>query len=289
MKSHSDFNVRVVKEVEVTPQLTEDQDLCLTIGGDNTFLRAAGTIINSNKTAILGVNSQPKHQQGKLSDMKMDIEKHEEQIKMVVEYLQKVGTEDEAKYIEYKNRQRIHLKMMRYHGQCPITNKTFKQKSLSEQPLPDLPDPRDSCWAGVDSPENFLVLNEVMASEQDASQVSMYRLNVDNRDLGKFKSSGMLIATGTGSTGWLYSAKQITPHQVNHFKRAIGQTRDKTIDLVDYEIAKKINKKIIFSSSLDKMFYYVREGFQETAISEGFASDIVFTSEMLKGDVKIDG
>ena len=79
----------------------------------------------------------------------------------------------------------------------------------------------------------------------------MYRLEVNNKDLGKFKSSGILIATGTGSTGWLYSAKQITPHQVNHFKRQIGQTREKTIELVDYEIAKKMNQKTIFPSESD--------------------------------------
>jgi NAD kinase len=59
MESHSDFNIKVVKEVEVTPQMTSGQDLCLTIGGDNTFLRTAGTIINSANTAILGVNSTP--------------------------------------------------------------------------------------------------------------------------------------------------------------------------------------------------------------------------------------
>jgi hypothetical protein len=37
------------------------------------------------------------------------------------------------------------------------------------------------------------------------------------------------------------------------------------------------------------MFYYVREGFQETAISEGFCDSLIFTSEMLKGAIKIDG
>lgn len=51
------------------------------------------------------------------------------------------------------------------------------------------------------------MLNEVMTSEQDASQLSNYKLNVDDRELGKFKSSGIIISTGTGSTGWLYSAK----------------------------------------------------------------------------------
>ena len=59
MGSDTDFNIKVAKEVEVTPQMMEDQDLCITIGGDNTFLRAAGSIINAKQTAILGVNSQP--------------------------------------------------------------------------------------------------------------------------------------------------------------------------------------------------------------------------------------
>ena len=55
----------------------------------------------------------------------------------------------------------------------------------------------------------FDILNEVMAAEKDPSQLSLYRLNVDGRDLGKFRSSGIIIATGTGSTCWIYAAKQI--------------------------------------------------------------------------------
>ena len=47
MGSNTDFNIKVAKEVEVTAQMMEDQDLCITIGGDNTFLRAAGSIINA--------------------------------------------------------------------------------------------------------------------------------------------------------------------------------------------------------------------------------------------------
>ena len=55
-----------------------------------------------------------------------------------------------------------------------------------------------------------MILNELMVAEIDPSRVSNYRLTVDGRDVGKFKSSGILIATGTGSTGWLYSARQTT-------------------------------------------------------------------------------
>lgn len=32
--------------------------------------------------------------------------------------------------------------------------------------------------------------------------------------MGKFKSSGMLISTGTGSSGWLLSIKRMTPERV---------------------------------------------------------------------------
>ena len=61
---------------------------------------------------------------------------------------------------------------------------------------------------------NRLVLNEVFVAEKDVAQTSCYRLTVDNKDMGKFKSSGLIIATGTGSSGWLYSARQITYHDV---------------------------------------------------------------------------
>ena len=59
-----------------------------------------------------------------------------------------------------------------------------------------------------------LCLNEVFAAEKDESCTSMYKLIVDDKDMGKFKSSGIIISTGTGSSGWLYSARQITYHDV---------------------------------------------------------------------------
>jgi NAD kinase len=54
---------------------------------------------------------------------------------------------------------------------------------------------------------NKLSLNEVFIAERDIACTSMNRLISDGKDMGKFKSSGILIATGTGSSGWLYSTK----------------------------------------------------------------------------------
>jgi hypothetical protein len=47
-------------------------------------------------------------------------------------------------------------------------------------------------------------------------------LIVDGKDMGKFKSSGIIISTGTGSSGWLYSARQITAHDVSIIQEIMG-------------------------------------------------------------------
>ncbi len=57
---------------------------------------------------------------------------------------------------------------------------------------------------------NHLVLNEVFAAEINPGKTSIYSFDIDGRDLGKFKSSGIIISSGTGSSGWLVSAKRVT-------------------------------------------------------------------------------
>jgi NAD+ kinase len=57
---------------------------------------------------------------------------------------------------------------------------------------------------------NKLVLNEIFTAEKDVGKTSLYRLKADGKELGKFKSSGIIISTGTGSSGWLFSARRIT-------------------------------------------------------------------------------
>jgi len=54
-------------------------------------------------------------------------------------------------------------------------------------------------------------------------------------------------------------------------------------------MAKKISEKTVFPADSDKMYYFVREGFQETNISEGFTQNLILTSEMFNGVVKLDG
>ena len=75
-------------------------------------------------------------------------------------------------------------------------------------------------------------MNEVFAAEKDVSSTSMYRVVVDDKDMGKFKSSGIIIATGTGSSGWLYSARSISSHVVAKIQQFLGNYEDS--ELVPY-------------------------------------------------------
>ena len=60
LKQNKNWRVESIREVDVTFEEMQDRDLCITLGGDNTFLKAASAISNSERTAIMGVNSQPK-------------------------------------------------------------------------------------------------------------------------------------------------------------------------------------------------------------------------------------
>ena len=254
------YKVDCVNEVDLAHKKTENKDLLISVGGDNTFLRSASSIRNNQDTSILGINSCPMYQDGTLTSFQVNHGDHKQQIEMFIKCLDQSGKSSEPDYIEYYPRQRIQLKIQRYMNMCQETNAAFGLKSsnfkLSDQELE-----RDPTQSGtvrkLGNMENFEddfkddeynVLNEVMTAERDPSQLSIYRLNVNGRDLGKFRSSGILIATGTGSTGWLYSAKAIGADRVTHIKKALGMKaeNDNSSDLIDYEIAKRINDKTIF-------------------------------------------
>jgi hypothetical protein len=59
-------------------------------------------------------------------------------------------------------------------------------------------------------------------AEKNVGASSIYRIRVDGDYIGKFKSSGLIIASGTGSTGWLNSAKRFTEHDVAHAMSVMG-------------------------------------------------------------------
>lgn len=139
---------------------------------------------------------------------------------------------------------------------------------------------------------NRLVLNEVFVAEKDVAQTSCYRLTVDNRDMGKFKSSGLIIATGTGSSGWLYSARQITYHDVGTIQSFLGN--DENTELANIHLSRLISSSNVFPYDSDKLYYFVREGYTMDPATyswraEGYCNVIKVISEMIDGSIQIDG
>lgn len=68
---------------------------------------------------------------------------------------------------------------------------------------------------------NHLMLNELFMAEKDSSKTSTYQINVDGMNLGRFKSSGVIVSTGTGSSGWLYGAKRVTNTNVKDIAKEL--------------------------------------------------------------------
>lgn len=56
LQKNAGIHVTVKSEVELQNTDVSDIDLCISLGGDNTFLKTAAIIKNSKKTAILGLN-----------------------------------------------------------------------------------------------------------------------------------------------------------------------------------------------------------------------------------------
>ena len=157
------LQVTVKNECMVEEKDAVDKDLVVSVGGDSTYLRAAGLIPDSSKP-ILGVNSDPARWRGALLNLGIPFESREQAVKGFLDALDK--------------------------GQFKYFNRTRSLFKMNER--------------------KHLCLNEVFAAEKDVSITSMFRMVVNGKALGKFKSSGLLISTGTGSSGWLYWARQIT-------------------------------------------------------------------------------
>lgn len=103
-----------------------------------------------------------------------------------------------------------------------------------------------------------LTLNEVFAAEKDVSSCSVFRVKLDADEyIGKFKSSGILISSGTGSTGWVHSARKFTEMDIHRALVEFGMHDEN--ELVRLHLAESLSNQNVFDHDMEKMFYYVRE------------------------------
>lgn len=156
-----------------------------------------------------------------------------------------------------------------------------------------------------------LILNEVFLAEKDPSKTSTYKLFADDVDLGVFQSSGIIVATGTGSSGWLYGARRISANSIRKIAREMLKLYDDVeeftaqdeheIDALnqivnDYtlvdQLAQGMSQATEYDSASRQMYYYVRESMKTAVLrqKEGFANERVkLLSELYDGQLCIDG
>ena len=47
-------------------------------------------------------------------------------------------------------------------------------------------------------------------------------MSADDEHLGLFKGSGLIVSTGTGSTGWLYAVRKIREDHLRMVQKLLG-------------------------------------------------------------------
>lgn len=175
--------VVVKSETEATAEDMRDVDCVVAMGGDHTFLRASGLIWDS-RIPLLGINTNRDVYTGVLAPHYIDAEEQERHAAMILESM----NDDHA--VGYDKRTRILYERVKVHEE--------------------------------DEEQKVLCLNEAFCAERDVSSASRYCVLKDGKDLGVFKSSGLIVSTGTGSTGWLYAARQLTVQQLMEVQAMIG-------------------------------------------------------------------
>jgi NAD+ kinase len=139
-------------------------------------------------------------------------------------------------------------------------------------------------------------LDELFAAETNVSSTSLFRIHVDGEFKGKFKSSGVIISSGSGSTGWAQSYRKISPKTFKLLKDTIGifKSDPKADAEENQKVSYELSKEYVFPTDEDKLYWTVRESYSADPESydweyEGFGQEIKFVSEMINAKCCIDG
>lgn len=176
-------------------------DLAAAIGGDGTFLRAAGWIRNG-ETPLVGFNSDPEGSHGELCTI--------------------LPNETDDFINRLSNNQLSHIKRTRvrtllngpadaFHKMDNFVSHKITTPIITENvPIETKRIPE-------------LALNEVFIGELDSTAPSYVELSVNNSQKQKIKCSGVLISTGTGSTAWSQNVNALGGTECDELNVALGE------------------------------------------------------------------
>lgn len=192
--------------------------------------------IKNDVIPLFGVNTDPERSGGFLWDYRISEDLHKNYIKDGVfsnEELDRLMLSlqnlDHAKY-KYRTRTQIDISR-------PIENK-------------------DSGTEEVGIVDSRLSINELILEENSGAKTCWYELIKDNMNLGILKSSGLIVSTGSGSTGLLLSARRPRISELCGMNDIINNQKESWVTV---QGLKTIHDKLTFPPDSQKFYYFNRE------------------------------
>lgn len=311
-QTHKDFEKKIIKcfqdagcEVKITnrsefsassiEELVRWADMIVPIGGDGTFIVAAGRLIpvfsqKEKQTPIVGFNSDPKKSEGRLMLPKHYTEHPEDAIA-------KIKSGD----FRWLHRTRIRTTLLGNNGHLSdcVDLHTYNPK-LTQVDSANVQKVSEEIGrkykAKLMSIVPHLALNEVFIGETLSARVSLLKIILDGSDQENHtKCSGLCVSTGSGSTAWHTSINRLTKCEVRDMVNIlVSKVDSKNINIE--ETVDEYNRNLIFPPDDPRMCYSVREQIcggvwpsPPEFMSRNFVENFFVQSKCVDASLVIDG
>uniref|UniRef100_A0A182I698 NAD kinase 2, mitochondrial n=1 Tax=Anopheles arabiensis TaxID=7173 RepID=A0A182I698_ANOAR len=286
------IEVQVVNRITIHKDALQWADLIVPIGGDGTFLLAAGRaspffLSNGKKTPVVGFNSDPRRSEGRLMLPKQYSVQVDEAVRRII-----------AQDFRWMHRSRIRTTLVgaaTTERPSPMDLHEFHSQPVEHQEV------MSTAPNGKSRILPYLALNEVFIGEMLSARVSHLHLRIDSSDVTtKTKSSGLCVSTGTGSTSWLTSMNRLSTNNVKDLLAIVRKRTGRTgspLDTIDPEsVSQEYNDNLVFAPDDPRLCYSIREQIcvgvwpnPKGLESRGFAKEIFVKSRCVDASLVIDG
>ncbi|CAD6241600.1 GSCOCG00009300001-RA-CDS [Cotesia congregata] len=142
----------------------------------------------------------------------------------------------------------------------------------------------------------WLALNEVFIGEALSAKTSLLEIRMDDEEnYHKFKSSGICISTGTGSSSWYKAINSLTPQIVKEVLN-VATLNNKYTDKEIEKISNDYNNRLQFKSDDTRISYAIRDiilneiwPLPKTMKPRGFCNRLTIRSHCYDGGLVLDG
>ncbi|XP_075165516.1 NAD kinase 2, mitochondrial isoform X2 [Haematobia irritans] len=289
--------VKLANRSSLSKDIMHWADVIVPIGGDGTFLLAAGRASplfaqSQQKTPIVGFNSDPKRSEGRLMLPKHYSENPADAVGKI-----KCGD------FQWMNRSRIRTTILGNNGKIPESTDLYRHcvsKMEQEKTEPQFLSKEMSrkYKAKMKRILPYLALNEVFIGESLSARVSHLQLVVDHQNVvNKTKSSGLCVSTGTGSTSWHTSINRISrKHMEDLFQVLPDSAKDALRGVSIDELVNIYNQNLLFPPDDPRISYSIREQIcvgvwpsPKDFESRGFVKNLFVKSRCIDANLVIDG